>query len=675
MNVGHGGAGTLSILDGGRVDNGNSFVGRFTGSVGHVTVDGAGSLWLIAGALRVGGNASAPGGEGHVDIAGGTATVTGQLKIWNTTNTVVNLAGGTLNVASLDTTGNPARFNWTGGTLNITTGFSLGAGGPFGSSLTLDGSRILSSPGAAYINNGDQLTVAGGTLSVANLLTNGAFSMSAGSVTTDQLTAGNSGSPAEGGGVGTISISGGTFTTGPVYLGSASGGSGNLTVSGAGTLECSKLAANDLVVNGGAVIVSDPDSPSGEYPALYRSVAAGYYRNGAITVNAGTLTAPNLKLGIAAGMTGTYTQSGGAVNVDVLGVGNDGTLGGGAGIGMASLSGGTLSAGSVFLGSTVGGSGHLTVSGTGTLECEKLSANDLIVNGGSVTVEDPNPPGRLDPVLYRSLVGGHLRDGAIIVTAGTVTTPNVKLGATAGKTGTYTQTGGSLVAGVLGVGNDGTLTGGAGIGNATISGGSVQAGSFLVGSTTGGTGKLHWSGGTLTGQSLMMAGNAELGVDLSGTTPGSGYAQLQLTAGVDLTGTLAIARTKGFEPALGDSFVIISCNTLTGAFDRVTGMAAGPGKVFRVQYNANNVTLVVGPPAPGDFDEDGDVDGSDYVTLDACAAGAALSYAIGCPLLRDGSGHVAADFDADADVDLYDFSIYQRCYSDTDVPADPACAP
>src|SRR5207302_1051986 len=52
-------------------------------------------------------------------------------------------------------------------------------------------------------------------------------------------------------------------------------------------------------------------------------------------------------------------------------------------------------------------------------------------------------------------------------------------------------------------------------------------------------------------------------------------------------------------PQLNDSFQIITFGSSTGSFSSTNGIAAGYGHLFRVNYRATNVTLVVtsgGPP-------------------------------------------------------------------------------
>lgn len=101
------------------------------------------------------------------------------------------------------------------------------------------------------------------------------------------------------------------------------------------------------------------------------------------------------------------------------------------------------------------------------------------------------------------------------------------------------------------------------------------------------------------------------------------------------------------------------------------------------QQNYKLDDMVYAPISPrSDFDEDGDVDADDLAIFEACATGPAVPYtpaslpepAPGCTLTADGDNHIAADFDDDGDVDQSDFGIVQRCYSGGGAPADPNCA-
>jgi autotransporter-associated beta strand protein len=89
------------------------------------------------------------------------------------------------------------------------------------------------------------------------------------------------------------------------------------------------------------------------------------------------------------------------------------------------------------------------------------------------------------------------------------------------------------------------------------------------------------------------SGTGSLQIKMSGTTPGTDHDRLVVTGAATLSGNLDLVRIFGFEPQVGDSFVVLTCGSRSGEFDQVTGISAGPGKVFRVQYNPTDVTLVV----------------------------------------------------------------------------------
>ena len=101
-------------------------------------------------------------------------------------------------------------------------------------------------------------------------------------------------------------------------------------------------------------------------------------RNGAMTVNGGTVTTPLLKLGITSGNTGTYTQTAGTVTVGTMGIGNDASTTSGSGIGLATISGGILSASNLLIGSTAGGVGTVTISGLA-----QVNVGSLTISPGS----------------------------------------------------------------------------------------------------------------------------------------------------------------------------------------------------------------------------------------------------------------------------------------------------
>ncbi len=121
--VGRFGTGTLSIGSGGSataVDNID--IGLFGNSSGTVNLNSGGSLGGDA-SLYVGGNHTAAGGTGVLNVnAGSTLDVAGTLKVWEdgTGDTQLNISGGTTTVGSFDAAA--GNFNFTGGHLIVDGG-------------------------------------------------------------------------------------------------------------------------------------------------------------------------------------------------------------------------------------------------------------------------------------------------------------------------------------------------------------------------------------------------------------------------------------------------------------------------------------------------------------------------------------------------------------------------
>jgi len=493
-----------------------------------LTKNGAGVL-TIGGAFRAGG-----GGifinEGTVRLGAADVLINSQ---------VVTVNGGTLDLQGFsDTIGALTLISGSVGGTGTLTGSSFGAqsgmisaplGGTAGMTKTTAGTLTLA---GANTYTGDT-TVNGGTLELSGA---GSFALS------DTITLSGAST------LDVASITGGLNFDGTSFV----------------------LAAGQTL-GGDGIVVGDVGISPGSAISIGAGQNLDFFSNlrneaGAITVQGGGLSAYNIVNNGALLIT-----SGAITTPGVLGAGNDGTLAGGSATGNIDISGGSVSAGAVLLGSAVGGSADLFVSGDGELTTGRLVGNDVMVDGGTLTVLNQvgDPP---DPVLDASMVGGYLRDGAFFVEQGTVTTPNIKLGVTSGKTGIYEQTGGTL-----------------------------DAGSIFVGSSAGGIGEFRWSGGTLQAQALTMSGPATLGITLAGTELGSGYTHLEVSGNAALAGTLEVTLLKGFAPLVGSSFDVLTAAFITGTFTTVN-VPPLTNRVWQVDYLADRVRLTVtcGP------DEDGD---------------------------------------------------------------------
>ena len=256
INVGVGGTGTFNITNGGVVTSGRFVIGDATGSHGTATVSGSGSSWTNGVVCFVGFNGTAAlnvTNGGHVsnsqtlqlresDGSMGMVTVDGAGSVWTLSS-------------SLTVAGNGA------GTLLVTNGgsvFTGGSGGSFGSVIGRNpgsnGVATISGAGSAWTNNGalaiaDGFAGTNGTLHIANggAVSNsysllGGFDGSSGTATVDGVGStwvnnGNLFVPGANGGAGMLTITlGGVVSSSNGYLGSGSTSStGTVDVDGAGS--------------------------------------------------------------------------------------------------------------------------------------------------------------------------------------------------------------------------------------------------------------------------------------------------------------------------------------------------------------------------------------------------------------------------------------------------------
>jgi len=169
---------------------------------------------------------------------------------------------------------------------------------------------------------------------------------------------------------------------------------------------------------------------------------------------------------------------------------------------------------------------------------------------------------------------------------------------------TYTQT-----AGISRV-NGGKITS---TGVLTIQGGTLQGvdapapPTINAGiSNTGGIVHPGLSPGILsTSGAFTQGANGAFNVDLNGTTPGTGFSQMNIAGPVTLGGTLNVTLGGGFTPATGNSFTILTCSStptcLTGTFTTTNFPTLPGGLTFTPTYNANSVALTVGTPTGADL--------------------------------------------------------------------------
>ena len=181
-----------------------------------------------------------------------------------------------------------------------------------------------------------------------------------------------------------------------------------------------------------------------------------------------------------------------------------------------------------------------------------------------------------------SLIGG----GSPVTNAGNV---RVESGGTLAFSTDYDQTAGSttLIHGTFSGGNvniDGGTLAGTGVVNANVtSGGQVIPGG------TGAAGLLAVNG------NYTQTAAGSLDVDLGGTAAGSQYDQLAVSGTATLAGQLDVSLINGFQPALGNSFQVLSFASSTGNFGFYNGIVLGNRLILDPALNSTNLTLTVQP--------------------------------------------------------------------------------
>ena len=437
-------AGSLSITNGGAVSSVGGYIGYGTGSSGAVTVDGPGSIWANSGSLYIGGDNNY-GGAGTLSIAnGGAVSVTTQTYVgWTDGSTGAiqfGANGGTLTTQGIFVS--PAQLSGAG-TINargLVSDIDLrfDSAHPLNQSIPvtelvgrdgygqsryerrirprrrswrlsrqrfaydsrrrcrqlqqrlrrfprwLDRDRRHRRAGSAW-NNSNQLCVGysgNGNLSIVNggyvSNSNGYIAVnawSAGKVTVDgssstwnngwQVVVGNSGS-------GTLSVSNGGNVTGYFgYIGYCDGSTGLATVDGAG----STWTANyGLYVGGGysagtgtLSITNGGTVNNNGYPWASNYIGCNTGSTGIVTVNgAGSAWATNCYLNVGYNGCGTLSITGGGS-----------ASGGSAYLGCASGATGLVSVdganstwnnlGDLYVGNSTGASGTISISNGGSV--------------------------------------------------------------------------------------------------------------------------------------------------------------------------------------------------------------------------------------------------------------------------------------------------------------------
>ena len=104
--VGNEGTGTLNLEGGGWASNTHAYVGLASSGKGTVNITNPGSRWINAGSVHVGGNETAAGGQGTVDVSNnGWLVIDDALKIWNEGQVSLTGSGSRIRASSIEIVG------------------------------------------------------------------------------------------------------------------------------------------------------------------------------------------------------------------------------------------------------------------------------------------------------------------------------------------------------------------------------------------------------------------------------------------------------------------------------------------------------------------------------------------------------------------------------------------
>lgn len=118
-----------------------------------------------------------------------------------------------------------------------------------------------------------------------------------------------------------------------------------------------------------------------------------------------------------------------------------------------------------------------------------------------------------------------------------------------------------------------------------------------------------------------------LAIELGGSATDADYDQLLITRDATLAGTLDVALIGDFVPQIGQTFTILLADYVDGRF-ATERLPSVPGMLFDVIYGPQSVVISISSALNADFDEDGDIDGKDFLAWQrglGLGAGAELS--------------------------------------------------
>ncbi|MGD9506216.1 MAG: beta strand repeat-containing protein, partial [Syntrophobacteraceae bacterium] len=394
-------------------------------------------------------------------------------------------------------------------------------------------------------------TVTGGVLAGSVKTASGSYSTLSDVTITDDFTGANGSTTTLNGTItnsGTISIA----STGDATYFATTGGA----IAGSGVLTMSDNENNHILTNS-----NNANLTNGSSHTIRGSGSIGSGSNATTLYNSGTI--------IANQSTPLYFY-GTVANSGILEVkdGSEMSLAGGS---LSNLSGSTLTGGVYTIAGILRLPGYVTTNAA-TITLDGTNAHIYYGSSGTVNA---------------------LVNLSANASAGSISLTN---GASATTSGSISNSG------AITVGDSSTLTiGSSGSGTLTnSSAGSISGGGSIVGAVANsGTTTLGASTGPLsvTG-TYTLSSASNLTVELSSETEGDSYCFLTVTGAANLGGTLTVALSGSYSPAIGSAFHIVKA---TGGFSSTKfatlNLPTLTAKAWLIEYGSTEVILKVVPPS------------------------------------------------------------------------------
>jgi hypothetical protein len=576
--------------------------------------------------------ASTVSGGGTAEFPNGTATIDGALSVAslrvlgatvdvnsNASVTSLEVTGGSLGGSGVLTV--TSTLTWSGGNMAAGTGKTVlaatGAGTISGASnkflsrtlensgtITYSGTNLLFGFGAGQAGVLDNLVgaifsvTAGGDFAQNNVGTHAVNN--AGTINRSGAGITNSGVPFNNDGLVNLS-------TGTLSLDAGGNSSGSFATSvgtalrfGGGTHTLQP--ASSITGSGVVQFVGGTTTVDGTLTVPTMEISADTVVNSSPSVTTLNMTGGSLGGTGIVTVTGTLSWSGGNM---AAGTGKTS---------LASTAVGTISgSGNKWLSRTLENAGTLDYNGSNLLFGFGAAEAGVLDNLGTgiFTADGDGDFGVANAGAHAITNGGtfnRIGAGTTSVASGITFTTSNSVDVQAGTldiADAYIQTGGVtiLAAGTtLSAGGDvdiqsGSLRGFGAIGGNLINSGQVRPGGAGVAGTL-----------SVTGDYTQTA-SGTLQIEIGGTGAGT-FDVLAVTGAVTLDGSLNVALINSFNPALSDSFTVLTFASRNGDFASKNGLAIGGGKQLDPVYNTNDLTLVTiaAIPAPKPGEQSGGVE-------------------------------------------------------------------